>query len=144
MDILIYIPCNHLTWVAGPYPFSFLAAIRNMMAGFVEESTCAAVREFCGTTHVFAFPQYTRTNANWDFGASWKVPVLNLVKLCIIAWSTLYAQIQLKKYFKQRKTVNDSQVKQHSIWFATWIFVLVYSNVTHHITWTINWLYCYL
>ena len=31
----VALPCNHLTWVAGPYPFSFLAAILKIMAGLV-------------------------------------------------------------------------------------------------------------
>ena len=29
------LPCSHRTWVAGPYPFSLRAAMRNMIAGFV-------------------------------------------------------------------------------------------------------------
>ena len=60
-----YIPCSHLTWVAGPYPFSFLAAIRKIMAGFVVVSMCAAVRLEFATTHWAAGPQNTRTKANW-------------------------------------------------------------------------------
>ena len=58
-------PCSHLTCVAGPYPFSFRAAILKMMAGLVVKSMCAEARLAVVTTHEGFGPQYTRTNANW-------------------------------------------------------------------------------
>ena len=51
--------------MAGPYPFSFRAAILKMMAGLVVVSMCAAARFALGTMHCACEPQNTRTKASW-------------------------------------------------------------------------------
>ena len=63
-EIKLCLPCSHLTCVAGPQPFSFLAAIRKIIAGLVVVSMCAAVRLELATTHWAEAPQKTLTKAN--------------------------------------------------------------------------------
>ena len=52
--------------MAGPYPFSFRAAILKMMAGLVVVSMCAPARLALATMHCACEPQNTRTKASCD------------------------------------------------------------------------------
>jgi len=63
--------CSHLTWVTRPYPLLFLAAMRNMMAGFEVVSMWALVSCLCDTTQCDEGLQYTLANAivpGWAVG----------------------------------------------------------------------------